>query len=69
MRVVLRYAQVVSVTNVPTLPFILPNEEEIVDAPEGVGLGWYRVNGDTWIPPESQRNERSKIHGESHVPS
>jgi len=59
MKVILRYAQVVSTTNVPTLPLIHP-EEEIVDAPEGVEVGWYRVGRD-WIPPESQRNERSKI--------
>lgn len=60
MQVVLRYDRVVLTTNIPTLPFLLPPEEEIADAPEGVEVGWYRVGRD-WIPPESQRNERSKI--------
>jgi len=59
MRVILRYAQVVSITNVPTLPLVHP-EEEIVEAPEFVKVGWYWVEEYGWIPPESQRRERSK---------
>jgi len=60
MRVILRYAQVVSITNVPTLPLVHP-EEEIVEAPDVVGVGWYRV-GNAWIPPEKERNSLYESH-------
>jgi len=55
MKVIVRYAQVVSITNVPTLPLTHP-EEKIIEAPDWVKVGWYHVE-DMWIPPESQRND------------
>ena len=66
MKVILRYAQVVEVDHVPFLPLIHP-EEEIMDAPEGVGKGWYYVDGGRWIPPESQR-EKGVIYDKSCLP-
>jgi len=59
MKVILRYAQVVSLVRGQILP-LNHREEEIVDAPDFVEVGWYLAEGYGWIPPESQRKERSK---------
>jgi hypothetical protein len=61
MQVVLRYAQVVSIDPKKVLP-LLKHEEEVVEAPDYVRVGWYRIKGDGWIPPESQRYEQTKLH-------
>lgn len=54
-RVILCNNRIVSL-QVSDLQYRLPlREEEVVDAPKGVGLGWYKI-GEDWIPPERQRN-------------
>jgi hypothetical protein len=60
MRVILRDNRVVSLST-STTQYLLPLvEEEVVDAPQDVKLGWYRVGG-LWIPPAAQRNERRTV--------
>jgi hypothetical protein len=57
MRVILRDNRVVSLST-STTQYLLPLiEEEVVDAPPRVNLGWYREGRD-WVPPELHNNER-----------
>lgn len=59
MKVLLRYAQVISIVDEPILPLFHP-EEELIEAPEMVRVGWCRVEGN-WVPPESEQDRRSKM--------
>jgi hypothetical protein len=51
MKVIVRENRIVSL-DAPTL-LILLNEEEIVDVPTVVRVGWYR-DGGNWIPPHQK---------------